>query len=257
MAARTRHGDDVVELTHAEAHRIAREVGPKPWLVALMRLVLTPFFRIWFALKIIGREHVPAAGAAVIAPNHKSFFDAFFVAVATKRSIRFMGKSELFHGRQGRLLLALGAFPVKRGESDAEALATARTILTDGGLLALFPEGTRVRDPDALGEPKRGAARLALETDALLVPAAITGTEKLFLFGFIPKPHRVQVAFAEAIDMADRSATPETAAAVLGDELWPQVSEEFRRLRARPGLIAAGVAAAGIGIALRQRHRRH
>jgi len=246
----------MAELTHSEAHRIAREVGPKPWLVALMRLILTPFFRIWFALKIAGGEHIPTSGAAVIAPNHKSFFDAFFVAVATKRSIRFMGKSELFRGRQGRLLLALGAFPVKRGESDAEAMDTARAILAAGGLLALFPEGTRVRDPDALGEPKRGAARLALETDALLVPAAITGTEKLFAFGFLPKPHRVQVAFAEPIDMAHRDASPQTAATVLDEELWPQVNEEFQRLRARPGLIAAGIAAAGLGIALqRRRHR--
>ena len=247
----------MAELTHAEAHRIAREVGPRRWLVAIMRAILIPFFRIWFALKIVGRDHIPASGAAVIAPNHKSFYDAFFVAVATRRSIRFMGKSELFHGRQGRLLLALGGFPVKRGESDTEAMATARAILEQGGLLALFPEGTRVRDPAALGEPKRGAARLALETSALLVPAAITGTEKLFLFGFIPKPHRVQVAFGEPIDVSDRAADPETAAALLGAELWPQVSEEFQRLRARPGLIAAGVAAVGLGLALQRRRRRH
>jgi 1-acyl-sn-glycerol-3-phosphate acyltransferase len=246
----------VAVLTNAEAHRIAREVGPRSWLVRLVRLILTPFFRVWFALKIIGEEHIPPAGAAIIAPNHKSFFDAFFVAVATKRNIRFMGKSELFKGRQGRLLLALGGFPVRRGESDLEAMATARAVLDSGGLLALFPEGTRVRDPGALGEPKRGAARLALETGAVLVPAAITGTEKLFLFGFFPKPHRVQVAFAEPIDVGDRAATPDTAAALLGDELWPQINEEFNRLRARPGLIAAGVAAAGLGIALQQRRKR-
>ena len=246
----------MAELTHDEAHRIAREVGPKPWLVRLVRLILTPFFRIWFALKILGAEHIPPSGAAIIAPNHKSFFDAFFVAVATKRSIRFMGKSELFTGRQGRLLLALGGFPVKRGESDAEAMKTARSILDNGGLLALFPEGTRVRDPGALGEPKRGAARLALESGAVLVPAAITGTEKLFLFGFFPKPHRVQVAFAEPIDVGDRSATPDAAAALLGDELWPQINDEFNRLRARPGLIAVGVAAAGLGFALQRRRRR-
>jgi 1-acyl-sn-glycerol-3-phosphate acyltransferase len=250
------HGVHVAELTHDEAHRIAREVGPKPWLVRLVRLILTPFFRIWFALKIVGAEHIPTSGAAVIAPNHKSFFDAFFVAVATKRSVRFMGKSELFTGRQGRLLLSLGGFPVKRGESDAEAMATAQAILESGGVLALFPEGTRVRNPEALGEPKRGAARLALETGAVLVPAAITGTEKLFLFGFFPKPHRVQVAFGDPIDVRGRSATPEAAAALLGDELWPQVNEEFNRLRARPGLIAAGVAAAGLGLVLQQRHKR-
>ena len=93
--------------------------------------------------------------------------------------------------------MALGAFPVRRGSADADALETARVILRQGGLLSLFPEGTRVRDRDGLGEPRRGAARLALETGAPLVPAAITGTDRLFL-GPLPKPKRVQLAFARA-----------------------------------------------------------
>ena len=83
-----------------------------------------------------------------------------------------MGKTELFEGRRAWLLVRLGAFPVRRGESDADALETAREILRQGGLLALFPEGTRIRDPDELGDPKRGAGRLALESGAPLVPAA-------------------------------------------------------------------------------------
>ena len=102
----------------------------------------------------------------VIVPNHKSFWDAFFVAACLTRRVHFMGKAELFEGRKGRLLLALGGFPVKRGESDAEALDTARAVLARGDILALFPEGTRVRDPEALGTPKRGAARLAIEAGA-------------------------------------------------------------------------------------------
>src|SRR5262245_64058241 len=112
--------------------------------------------------------------------------------MATKRHLRFMGKSELFEGPWGRLLVRLGAFPVRRGQADEDALETARVILRQGGLLALFPEGTRVRDPEQLGDPKRGAGRLALETGAPLVPAAISGTDNLFL-GPLPKPRRVQV----------------------------------------------------------------
>ena len=164
-----------------------------------------------------------------------------------------------FKGRQGRLLLALGGFPVRRGESDLEAMATARAVLDrrrSAGAVSQRGHARPRPDRRARRAEARGPPGSALETDALLVPAAITGTEKLFLFGFFPKPHRVQVAFAEPIDLADRTADPETAAAVLGDELWPQVSEEFQRLRARPGLIAAGVAAAGLGIALQQRRRR-
>src|SRR5207253_10618989 len=135
----------------------------------------------------------------LVVPNHKSFWDAFFVAAATRRHVRYMGKRELFEGPWGRLLVRLGAFPVRRGESDAEALETAREILRQGGLLALFPEGTRVREPETLGSPRRGAGRLALETSTPLIPAAITGTEKLFL-GPVPKPRRVQVSFGEPIE---------------------------------------------------------
>ena len=164
-----------------------------------------------------------------------------------------MGKSELFEGRFGRTLVRLGAFPVRRGQSDAEALETARTILRQGGLLSLFPEGTRFRDPDALGEPRRGAARLALETESPLVPAAITGTEHLFA-GPFPKPKRVQVAFAEPIPVHGIVATPEAAGQLLSEQLWPEVSAEFTRLRARPGVIVAGLAALGLaGFAVRRR----
>jgi 1-acyl-sn-glycerol-3-phosphate acyltransferase len=96
----------------------------------------------------------------------------------------------------------LGAFPVRRGQADADALETARVILNKGGLLALFPEGTRVRDPDQLGHPHRGAGRLALEAGAPLVPCAITGTEKIFRGGFTV-PRRVQVAFSEPIPVSE------------------------------------------------------
>jgi len=220
-----------------------------------VRLIVGGFMRIWFRLRIAGADHVPTEGAAIVAPNHKSFFDSFFVALATKRHLRFMGKSELFEGRRGRLLLRLGAFPVRRGEADLEALETAREILRQGGLLALFPEGTRVRDPEALGVPRRGAGRLALEMRVPLVPAAITGTERLFL-GPIPKPRRVQVAFAPAIPPSELEATPEAAGELTEQLLWPQVETEYRRLRARPGLIAAGLGMLGIGGALAVRSQR-
>jgi 1-acyl-sn-glycerol-3-phosphate acyltransferase len=243
------------EVETEELHRLARERGVSPRLYAVIRAVLAAFMRVWFRLRIEGAERIPSDGAAVIAPNHKSFWDSFFIAVATRRHLRFMGKSELFAGRRGRLFVRLGAFPVRRGESDAAALETAREILRQGGLLALFPEGTRIRDPSALGAPKRGAARLAIEAGAPLIPAAITGTEKLFA-GPFPKPRRVQVAFGEPIPVDELEPTPDAAAHVLDERLWPEVTEEYGRLRARPGLIVAGLAAIGIGGVVAQRRRR-
>lgn len=244
-------------MTTEQAHHRAREHGPSRVLYALVRALVVPFMRLWFRLSITGAEHIPVEGAAVITPNHKSFFDSFFIAAATSRQLRFMGKSELFEGWKGPLLVRLGAFPVRRGESDQDALDTARAILDQGGLLSLFPEGTRVREHETLGEPKRGAARLAIEAGAPLVPAAITGTDRLWL-GPVPRPVKVRLAFSEPIPVAELEATPEAAAELVEDELWPEVEGQFRGLLARRGLIAAGVAALGLGgaAAIRERRRR-
>ena len=242
-------------MNNREAHALARERGVSRVRYRTVRGVAVPFMRLWWGLRIEGEENVPEEGAAIITPNHKSFFDSFFLAAATKRHLRFMGKSELFEGRFGKTLVGLGAFPVERGSSDDDALETARLILEQGGLLSLFPEGTRVRDPDELGVPKRGAVRLALETGAPLIPAAITGTEKLFA-GPVPRPRTVRVAFGAPIPVDMIPATPEAAAEVLGSELWPQVSTEFGRLRTHPGLVAAGLAAVGIGAGVAVRRRR-
>jgi 1-acyl-sn-glycerol-3-phosphate acyltransferase len=242
-------------VTNEEAHRLAREKGVSKPLYALVRGVVAPFLRTYFRMRVSGREHVPAEGAAIVAPNHKSFWDSFFIGICTRRHLRYMAKTELIEARYGPLLVRLGAFPVRRGESDSDALETARAILRQGGLLALFPEGTRIRDPDELGDPKRGAGRLALEERVPLVPAAITGTEDLFA-GPLPKPKRVQVAFAEPIPVSDLASSPEAAGQVVEETLWPTVEGEFRRLRAREGLVAGGIAALGVGGGLLVRERR-
>jgi 1-acyl-sn-glycerol-3-phosphate acyltransferase len=233
-------------MTNEQAHLLAREKGVSRPLYAVVRGIVSPLFRGYFRMHVSGAEHVPAEGAAIVAPNHKSFWDSFFIGVCTRRHLRFMAKTELIEARYGRLLVRLGAFPVRRGAADDDALETARTVLRQGGLLALFPEGTRIRDPDELGHPKRGAGRLALEEGAPIVPAAITGSEALFL-GPFPKPRRVQVAFAPPIEVGELAVTPEGAAEVVEGMVWPEVEGEFNRLRARPTLIAAGLAALGIG----------
>jgi len=242
-------------VTDEEAHRFAREKGVSKPLYAFVAGTLAPLMRLWFRMHIEGADRIPEEGAAILAPNHKSFGDSFFLGVCTKRRLRFMAKIELFQGRWGSTLVRLGAFPVKRGEADDEALLTARTILEQGWLLALFPEGTRVREPDELGTPRRGAGRLALESRAPLVPCAITGTEDLLL-GPLPKPKRVQVAFGEPIPADRLPATPEAAGELVEDRLWPEVTGEYRRLRSRPTVVAAVLTALGLGgLALLRRRR--
>src|SRR4029079_7486970 len=239
-------------VTNEEAHRLAREKGVSRWLYAIVRGIVAPLLRLYFRMHVSGAEHIPAEGAAIVAPNHKSFWDSFFIGVCTRRHVRFMAKTELIQARYGKLLVRLGAFPVRRGQADEDALETARVILRQGGLLALFPEGTRIRDPDNLGHPRRGAGRLALETGAPLPPCAITRPEKIFRGGF-PVPRRVQVAFSEPIAVAELPAGPEAALELTEELLWPEVEGSSRRLRARPTVIAASLAALGItsGILLR------
>jgi 1-acyl-sn-glycerol-3-phosphate acyltransferase len=241
-----------VGLTHEEAHQLARGRGSNRVLYFLVRLLLVPVLRLAFGLTATGTEHIPKKGPVVIAPNHKSFWDAFFIAAVVRRRVHFMGKAELFTGWRGRLFIALGGFPVLRGSSDAEAIETSRAILERGDVLALFPEGTRVPDPERLGLPRRGATRLAIETGAVIVPTAITGTEKRRRH----LPRRVRIAFGEPVPVTDLSPTPEHAGLLLDQTLWPTVSEEYHRLRATPGAVAAGLAAVGIGYAVLRRRRR-
>ena len=236
------------------AHMHARERGVLGVLYAFVRLLLVPLLRLWFRVRISGSEHIPATGAAIIAPNHKSFLDAFFVGIATRRHVRYMAKTELFRGPLGWLFLRLGAFPVRRGEADADAMRTARLILEQGGVVVVFPEGTRVEDPHALGSPHHGAGRLALETSAPMIPAAIAGTHKLWL-GPIPKPRRVQVAFLPAINPHQLSDRPDPVSELIDREVWPAVQREYGRELARPGAILAGLAAIGLGAGLLARRQ--
>jgi 1-acyl-sn-glycerol-3-phosphate acyltransferase len=134
-------------VSNEEAHRLAREKGVSRWLYALVRGIMSPLLRLYFRMHISGADCIPAEGPAIVAPNHKSFWDSFFIGVCTPRHVRFMAKTELIEARYGRLLVRLGAFPVRRGQADEDALETARTILRQGGLLALFPEGTRIATP--------------------------------------------------------------------------------------------------------------
>ncbi|MFL6174253.1 MAG: lysophospholipid acyltransferase family protein [Marmoricola sp.] len=243
-----------MDFTHEEAHALAREKGSNPVLYFLLRMILVPTLTIFFGLKATGAENIPRSGPVVIAPNHKSFWDAFFIAaVVRKRRVHFMGKAELFKGWRGRLFVALGGFPVLRGESDELAIGTARAILERGDVLALFPEGTRVQDPSRLGDPKRGATRLAIETGAVIIPTALSGTEKRRWH----LPRKVRIVFGEPVPVTDLQATPEHAGMLLDQTVWPTVSEEYQNLRNTPGLIAGGLAAAGIGYALYRRSKKH
>ena len=139
----------------------------------LLRVVLGLFF----GFRVDGREHEPAAGPVVVVSNHLSDLDPLVVGAALRRRVAFMAKHELFEVPGVRWWVTkCGAFPVRRGTADRQALRTALGILQAGGVLVMFPEGTRGRDR-TLREPEPGAALLARRTGAALLPVAVLGTD--------------------------------------------------------------------------------
>jgi 1-acyl-sn-glycerol-3-phosphate acyltransferase len=236
----------VTAAAERRAHARAREHGVSRPLYALARLLLTPPLRLWLRIRVTGIEHVPQDGAAILAPNHKSFLDPFLIGLVVHRPLRYMAKVEMFRGALARLLVALGAFPVRRGEADAEAVVTAAAILGAGGLVVVFPEGTRVDEPDALGSPHHGAGRLALESAVPIVPVAVSGTARLW-FGPVPKPRVVRIAFLPAVHVPDAASGRGALEDLIDREVWPAVQEEYGRLAATPGPVVTALAALGIG----------
>lgn len=142
---------------------------------ALDAVGFRPFLRTLLRMDVIGSTHVPARGPAVLVANHESIWDPFVLGVLTERPIRYMAKAELWRSPLlAKVMDAFGTFPVERGGGDLGAIARAVRLLEQGEVLGIFPQGT-----SKLGAPRRyqrGAARLALEAGALLVPVRLTGT---------------------------------------------------------------------------------
>jgi 1-acyl-sn-glycerol-3-phosphate acyltransferase len=143
--------------------------GLANWVLRILFFLLT-------RLEITGRENVPAVGSLMIVLNHVSFLDPLLLGVGIPRRIGWMSKIENWNNPiMGLALTWYGAFPVQRGEVDRKALVHALDILRAGGALGIAPEGTRSKS-GILARSKPGAARLALQTDATVLPVAVVGT---------------------------------------------------------------------------------
>jgi 1-acyl-sn-glycerol-3-phosphate acyltransferase len=235
-------------------HRRTRENGVNLFVYLIVRALFQPFFHVYFRMRRIGREYLPKEGPVIVAANHRSFLDPFVIGTMARRPMYYMAKKELFsHRWQGWILSALGAFPVDRGASDAENIETARTILARGGIVLIFPEGTRIR-PGALGTPHRGVGRLALETGAPVVPVAVLGTEAIRR-GWRIRPHKVTIRAGRPLRFpVVHDPSPDLAAAVT-QRIWPCVMLQWEWLGGLPPIRRAVIVGAGswgtsLGVAL-------
>jgi 1-acyl-sn-glycerol-3-phosphate acyltransferase len=176
-----------------------------------------------FRLRVQGRENVPGTGGCVVACNHLSNFDPWPLGMPLwpERWLRFMAKSELYWWPATLVLDSAGAFKVRRGLGDLEAIETAVQLAREGHAVAMYPEGTRRRK----GLVKRhqakahsGAARIALEAEVPLVPAAVSGTDRLLTLG------PLRIAFGAPLEIDDLRAS---------DDLRRSSLEATERLMAR------------------------
>jgi 1-acyl-sn-glycerol-3-phosphate acyltransferase len=188
-------------------------------------LLSWPILRGLYRLHARGRENIPAQGGFVLACNHVSNFDPWPLGLPLwpRRYLRFMAKSELYWFPATLVLDAAGAFPVRRGQADAEAIDTAVRLAREGNVVAMFPEGTRRRKglvKKFEARPRTGAARIALEAGVPLIPAAITGTERLLWLG------PLRVVYGAPVELDDlRGRDPREAAQEATDRLMARIGE--------------------------------
>jgi 1-acyl-sn-glycerol-3-phosphate acyltransferase len=176
-------------------------VRPTP-LYNVIAIVSRPILYGLFRLRVRGLESVPASGGYVLACNHVSSFDPWPLGIALwpARMLRFMAKSELYWWPLRLILDNAGAFPVRRGQADLEAIQTAVRLAQEGEAIAMFPEGTRRRKGLVKrfeARPRSGAARIALEAGVPLVPAAVAGTDRLSRLG------PLRIAYGPPVDLDD------------------------------------------------------
>jgi len=184
-----------------------------------------------FGFKPIGAENVPRSGPVIVAANHRSYFDPPMAGAGINREFHFFAKRELFKiPGFGRLIAGLNAIPVRRGVYDPKSLARVKEVLSGGGAVLMFPEGTRSKSADFL-PPKPGVGMIAKQTKAPIVPAYMHRTDKLLRALFARKHMRVY--YGEPITPEEQERFPDTKEGYR--ELAGYVMEHIERLR-----IAAG-----------------
>ncbi len=211
-------------------HAAARKgVG---WTYPFVRILVSLPTLLIYRVRAVGVKNVPKAGALLLAPNHFSQMDHFFVGLYLRRQIRFMAKSQMF----GPPVLTYiykhgGVFPVRRGHHDEEAFKTAFAILDQDGMLLVYAEGGRSRSGE-LGEVKPGIGRIALETGVPVVPVAIHGSAKVRRWKRFRFP-KVTVQFGEPISFPAEESPSRERQLEAATEVFGRVREMYEGLATR------------------------
>lgn len=177
-----------------------------PLIYNVVAVLSWPILYGLFRLRVRGRENLPLSGGYVLTCNHVSNLDPWALGLPLwpRRWLRFMAKAELYRWPLKYVLHGAGAFPVHRGLPDVEAVETAVRLAREGNVVVMFPEGTRRTKglvKRHVARPRSGAARIALEAGVPLVPAAVTGTDRLLRLG------PLRVAYGPPLELDDLRAS--------------------------------------------------
>jgi 1-acyl-sn-glycerol-3-phosphate acyltransferase len=190
---------------------------------------LPPLWRLVFRVSIRGAGNIPLTGPVLLASNHRSNLDPFFVGVSFPRQVHFMAKSELWKVKPlGWLIDMLGAFPVNRGEADRSAVKRALELLGAGAVVGMFPEGHRQRSRQ-VGEIHPGVALFSLREGVVTVPMIVDGTERAVRRG-LPRFPRVTVTFGEPLDLPGEDLPRAQRAQLVSERL----TQAFQKLLDSP-----------------------
>lgn len=189
-------------------------------LYLISRFLLRVIYTCLFRLEARGVDNIPVSGPVVLASNHISNFDPPTVGVKVMRKVHFMAKEELFKVPVfGPLIRSYGAFPVKRGGVSKDAIKSAISLLKEGNVMGIFPEGSR---NNQTGMAKKGAAMIAVRSGAVVVPVAIIGKYRPF--------SKVIVCYGEPVDLTELI---EEAAPDMLEQVTDAIMTRIRELAAK------------------------
>jgi len=201
-----------------------------------MRGICVIICRGWNRATIEGRENIPATGAFVLAPVHRSFLDTPISACVTRRRLRFMGKDSMWENRaSGWFLSALGGFPVTRRTADRQALVRCIQVLESGEPLVVFPEGERKSGP--IVQPLfEGAAYVAVKAGVPIIPVGIGGSERVMPKGtWVIRPHKLHVIVGAPVSPEREGMSARSRVRVVSADLHAELQRVFDASQARVG----------------------
>jgi 1-acyl-sn-glycerol-3-phosphate acyltransferase len=167
------------------------------WILDIIRMAVRFFSRLLWKMELLGVENVPTAGGLIIAANHQTYFDPFWISVPVKRPTRYLAWSAAFKWPfVGRCLTWFGAWPLQLERSDPSAIRRSLQWLRDGGAVVIFPEGGRSTSTGEMERFKAGAVRLALEANVPILPVTIRGGNRVWPRGWrFPHTGKVVITY--------------------------------------------------------------